>query len=108
MKKIILLSLVILVAALLIASHPMPPPTQQISGTLRWTRSSTCMLQDYVALPVMENIYLRGWGFPTQGQFQGCSIHATGTYLNIGSCKVFQVTSSVITCSPSRPVPFIR
>jgi hypothetical protein len=57
------------------------------------------MIRDYVSLPVMENVYLLGKGFPTLGQFQGCRIIALGNYVKIStSCTAFHVTSSTILC----------
>ena len=107
MKKITLLVLLVLVAALLTASYPVPgpisPPSQRLSGTLLFSRNNVCMIRDYIALPVMENVYLQGKGFPTVGQFQGCWIEATGNYISIGTCRVFQVSSSRVLCPNEQP-----
>ena len=99
MKKTIVVLLVVLVAVLLTAAIPAPT---KLTGTLRYSRASVCMLPDYIALPVMQNVYLRGFGFPTQGQYQGCRIDAVG-YFDITSstargCKVFNVSKAVIVC----------
>jgi len=103
MKKTNLVLLALLVSILMIAAIPVP--VHRISGTLRYNRASTCMVPDYVALPVMENVYLKGVGFPTHGQFQGCRINALGKYLISSSnsqCKVFEISNAVIICPSSR------
>ena len=115
MKKITLLVLLVLVAALLTASYPVPvpvpAPVQRLTGILSYSRNNVCMIRDYVSLPVMENVYIVGKGFPTLGQFQGCQITAIGNYIGSNSyCKVFQVTSSTISCpldpsSGAKPSP---
>jgi hypothetical protein len=61
------------------------------------------MISDYIALPVMENVYMVGKGFPTRGQLLGCGIVATGYYLSTGPCRIFQVTSSSISCPNEQP-----
>ena len=108
MKKITVIILVVLIAALLSAftpvPNPVPPPIQRLSGTLGFSRNTVCMIQDYVSLPVMDNIYLRGNGFPTLGQYRGCRIEAVGIYTSIGTCKVFQVTSARILCQSRVPI----
>ena len=110
MKKISVIILVVLVAALLGAASPtpkpVPPPAQSLSGMLSYSHSNICMIRDFIALPVMENVYLIGKGFPTQGQYQGCRIDAAGSYISFGVCKVFQATSTRISCPQNLPVPF--
>ena len=110
MKKITVIILVVVVASLLSAytpvPNPVPPLIQRISGTLGFSRNTVCMIQDFVSLPVMDNVYLRGNGFPTTGQFRGCWIDAMGSYTSIGTCKVFQVTSARISCLQGPPVTF--
>jgi hypothetical protein len=110
MKKITVIILVVLIAVLLSAftpvPNPVPPPIQHLSGTLGYGHNSVCMIQDFVSLPVMDNIYLRGNGFPTIGQYRGCRIEAAGTYVSIDTCKVFQVSSARIFCQQDLPVTF--
>jgi hypothetical protein len=99
MKKTILIALVLLAAILLMAATP--APLQKLSGTLRFDRANICGLPDYVALPVMDNVYLKGLVFPSTGQFQGCHIDALGLYRispSSSQCKVFDVRSVSITC----------
>jgi hypothetical protein len=99
MKKTLLVSLVLLVAVLLMAATP--APIHKLSGTLRFDRANICGIPDYVALPVMDNVYLLGADFPSQGQYQGCHIEALGNYrISTGTsqCKVFQVRSVNIVC----------
>jgi hypothetical protein len=92
MKKTILITLaILLVAVLTSASHPVP--LQRLQGTLLWERNNICGLPDYVPLPVMENVYLVGNGFPTSGQFQGYGIDAWGTFGKIDGCRVFLVST---------------
>ena len=103
MKKIAVLILVAMIAVLSIASNPLtgpvPPPYLTISGTLGYSsHNNVCMIRDFVALPVMDNAYLIGKDFPTQGQFQGCHIYATGHYVSTAPCKIFEVTRAKISC----------
>ena len=100
-KTIVLLSLVVLIAALLMAfSVQVPLPIQTIQGKLQWNNhNGICGFPDYVSLPVMDNYYLTGKGFPTQGQFEGCTIYGQGTLSTIEGCKIFTVTDSKISCS---------
>ena len=114
MKKTVLISLVLLVAVLLMAA--VPAPLQRLSGTLAYSRASICQLPDYIALPVMENIYLKGLGFPTEGQYAGCHIEAYGRYVTPpsstdiarGQCVVFQVSKSSIACPDASTVADTR
>jgi len=109
MKKTILISLALLVAVLLTAA--VPAPTQKLSGTLHYSRANICMIPDYIALPVMDNIYLKGFVFPTHGQYQGCRIDAFGRYANsfgTSQCKVFEVSNAVISCPSTGTDPITR
>ncbi len=102
MKKYLVIALVVLVAGALSASSIMPPPAEQrLSGILQYGSKSVCQIPDYISSPLMENIYLIGNGFPTEGQYKSCSIDAAGYYLRIEGCKVFQVSNSSIQCRPS-------
>jgi hypothetical protein len=107
-KKIAVLILVAMIAVLSIASNPLPgpiPPAYQfISGTLGYSRNNVCMISDIVALPVMDNVYLVGKGFPTHGQFRGCHIYAEGTYISLETCKVFQVARARISCGQTTSI----
>jgi hypothetical protein len=100
MKTKMLIILLILAAVLLSAS--IPAPKQILTGTLRWTRASICGLQDYVPVETMENVYLTGIGFPTQGELQGCKIRAEGFYLKgFDYCRVFSVQNLTVSCPVS-------
>ena len=100
MKKTLVISLALLVAILLMAA--IPAPQQRLTGTLRYGHSTICSLPDYISLPVMDNVYLRGERFPTHGQFQGCRINASGWYVpssgSVGQCKVFEVLKATVVC----------
>jgi hypothetical protein len=88
------------VAILLVAAAPIT--AQKLSGTLRYGHANICGIPDFIALPVMDNIYLRGPGFPTQGQYAGCQITAVGNFAitssSVGQCKVFEVSRATIVC----------
>jgi hypothetical protein len=100
MKTKMLIILLILAAILLTASTSIPK--QSLTGTLGWTRSSICGLQDYVSTETMEKVYLTGLNFPSHGELSGCSIRAEGFYLKgFEYCHVFSVQSAILSCPTS-------
>jgi hypothetical protein len=104
MKTKMLIILLIVAAILLTASTP--AKRQTISGTLQWTRSSICGLQDYISTETMENVYLTGLGFPTNGEMAGCKIRAEGFYLkSFDYCRVFSVVNLFASCPVSFSTP---
>ena len=97
-KTLVLMVLVVVVGALLTAAKPVPPAYQTLEGTLRWQRASVCGVSDFVALPVMTNVYLTGNFAPTRGLVRGCTIGATGYYYDVGACTYFAVEEYTIRC----------
>lgn len=106
MKKMLLVSLVLLVAFVLIAATP--APLQKVAGTLQYSRGNICNMPDYITLPVMQNLYLKGFMFPTSGQYANCRIVAEGHYeLSTSTspqCRVFDVTRASLVCPRQDPV----
>ncbi len=100
MKKLIVLVVVlILVGSVLIAATPAPSlRTQTLQGSLRWEKRNVCGVSDYVSNEAMTNIFLTGNFAPTNGQFVGCRVTATGTYYQASSCNYFKVSAYQVVC----------
>jgi hypothetical protein len=98
-KMIVVLSLIVMVASLLVAFTPKAPPMQNLHGILQWSKNNViCGHPDYVNLPVMDKYYLTGKGFPTAGQFKGCTIDGYGTVSILEGCYIFKVADYHISC----------
>jgi hypothetical protein len=105
-KTIVILSLIVMVASLLVAFTPKPPQFQTLHGILQWSKNNLiCGYPDYVNLPVMDKYYIAGKGFPTTGQFKGCTLDAHGTVSIIEGCYIFTVADYHISC-PATPNNF--
>ncbi len=100
MKKLVVIVLVVLLTIVSLAANNVPGPGPlTVKGTLRYGRNNICSISDYIALPVMDNLYLTGKGFPTQGQYNGCQIRANGYLVAAKPCRIFMVTDSSLMCS---------
>jgi hypothetical protein len=107
MKKMILITIIILSALFLVAAYAVSSPLRMIEGTLRWTRSSTCGLPDYISTDSLgqKNVYLTGSGFPSRGELSGCKIRAEGYYLTgLENCRVFSVQIADLSCPTSNQI----
>jgi hypothetical protein len=109
MKKLAVIILVVLVAVVSLAANSAPAsgtiPIKDIAGTLRYGGNNICMVRDYISPPVMDNIYLIGKGFPTQGQYRGCHVNATGYFVALQPCRIFLVVRASYNCSATTDPP---
>ena len=99
-KTIVVIILVVVIGSMLSAAGPRN--ITPLIGTLQWHQASVCGVSDYVALPVMDNVFLTGSFQPTQGLFQGCTIQATGSSYSFEGCKYFAVEKYSISCNDAR------
>jgi len=95
-RRIAAILFVVVIAGMLSAAGIRP--IQHLKGTLLWQQANICGVSDYVALPVMQNIFLTGKFVPTRGLFRGCSLDAIGSSYTAEGCRYFAVDKYTITC----------